>query len=154
MKSIISIFLVVYEKAATFSYPKSNPDCQIPNCVEDYDLQRKTGLRSLSTCQCKIYKIAKLSRVTFLQHIPAHRKKRDRPSSKNAPTPFKIWPLSKVYQDGSHSTDICQGSAQRIKVDNIIQLTSPKTLQKAALQLLCKLPIPTSTFWTLNHNHE
>ena len=118
----------------SLSKKRADPDFDIPHCVDDYDPQRKTGLRSLSTCQCKICKIAKLSGPAFLKHIRAHRKKRGRPSSKITPTPYKICSkcFSKVYQGGSHSTEVCQRSAQRIKVDNIIQLASPKTLQKAA----------------------
>ena len=71
------------------SKKRNDPDSPLPNQVSDYNPERRIGLRSATTCTCKICYIAKLYGIEFLKYTRQHRKKRGRPSTKT-PTSFKV----------------------------------------------------------------
>ena len=114
------------------SKKRKDSNFPLPNQVSDYNPQRRIGLRSSTTCSCKICYIGKLYGIEYLKHTRQHRKKRGRPSTKT-PTTFKVCSncFSKLYSGCSHAVEQCRYS-RRIKVDNIIGLTSPSTLLRVA----------------------
>ena len=117
----------------TLSRKRSDPTVALP-VVENYDPDRKAGLRSVDTCTCKICSVAKLNGLPFLLASRKNRKKkRGRPSTKTTPDNMKICSIcfTKIYRGCNHSAAQCQQS-RRIKVVNIMEITSPTTLQRAA----------------------
>lgn len=100
--------------------------------VENYNPDRRTGLRSIDTCECRICKVAKLNGPMAL--LKKHKKnKRGRPTSNPTPNYLKICSncLSTIAKGSNHSASVCKHS-KRSKVDKLIQISSPSSLQRAA----------------------
>ena len=114
------------------SRKRSDPTVALP-VVENYDSDRKAGLRSVDTCTCKICSVAKLNGLAFLLASRKYRKKRGRLSTKTTPDNMKICSIcfTNLYRGCNHSAAQCQPS-RRIKVVNIMEITSLTTLQRAA----------------------
>ena len=139
---LIQEFLI---KGYRSSHPDPDPGCSImlskkrkaPNLViplvEDYDPDRKTGLRSVTTCSCKICTVADLNGPAFLLSLRKNRKKRGRSLPKTTPEIIKICAncFTKIYRGCNHSAGQCQ-QPRRSKVSNIMEITSPTTLQRAS----------------------
>ena len=117
------------------SKKRNDHDCPLPNRGLDYNPERKIGLRSATMCTCKICHIAKLYGIEFLKYTRQQGKKRGRPSTKTH-TSFKVCSncFAKLYSGCSHSMEQCRYS-RRTKVDSIIGMTSPSTLQRAASRI-------------------
>ena len=114
------------------SKKRKDPDYIIPNQTESYDPGRRTSLRSLNLCDCKICNKAK-ERGFFLHHKRKTKKKPGRPSTSVAPETFKICGncFAKIYRGCNHSSEQCKRS-RRTKIDGIVDITSPTSLQRAA----------------------
>ena len=70
------------------SKKRKDVDLQI-KVLENYDPERKTGLRSVDNCQCKICRVAKMNGLNVLQKLRQNCK-RDRPLSNSASYHLKI----------------------------------------------------------------
>ena len=101
--------------------------------VENYNPERKTGLRSLNACSCKNCSVAKLNGLNVLLASRKNCKKRGRPTTKTIPEHVKICAncFTKTYRGCSHSVTQYQNS-RRIKVSNLMEISNPTTLQCAA----------------------
>ena len=117
----------------SLSKKRKDPTIALP-IVENYDPERKTGLRSLNACSCKICSVAKLNGLNVPLASRKNYKKRGRPTTKTTPEHVKICAncFTKIYRGCSHSVTQCQNS-RRIKVSNLMEISSPITLQRAAL---------------------
>ena len=111
---------------------KRNDPTAALSIVENYDPDRKAGLRSVNMCSCKICSVAKLNGPAFLLSSRKNRKKRGRPSTKTPPDQIKICAncFTKIYRGCNHSAVQCQQS-RRSKVANIMEIMSPTSLQRA-----------------------
>ena len=100
--------------------------------LENYDPERKVGLRSVDTCLCRICRVAKMNGLSALQKS-RKKCKQGRPVSNPAPNHLKICSncFSIIAKGSNHSASLCKHS-KRAKVDKLIQISSPSTLQRAA----------------------
>ena len=109
-----------------------DPSFIIPNQIENYDPGRKTGLRSCHECVCRICTVAKTSGF-YMHHQRKNKKKRGRPPvSKTTPIAFKVCGncFAKLYRGCNHSSEQCK--SRRNKVDILVEMTSPTSLNRAA----------------------
>ena len=63
------------------SKKRKDPTIALP-IVENYDPERKTGMRSLYSCSCKLCSVAKLNGLNVLLASRKNRKKQGRPKEK------------------------------------------------------------------------
>ena len=117
----------------SLSKKRKNPDLFIPNVNDEYDPERKHGLRSTATsiCDCRICKVARQSGLQD-HHARKKRAKPGRPSSKQTPETYKVCGkcFTKLYRGCSHSSFQCY--SRRSKVNNIVDIASPSSLARAA----------------------
>lgn len=108
-----------------------DPNVKLP-LVESYDPGRTAGLRSVSVCSCKICAVAKMNGLASLT-AKRKKKKRGRPSQGTTPTAIRHCSscFAPIYRGSNHSVDACKRS-RRSKVDHLLEITSPTTIQRAA----------------------
>ena len=87
------------------SKKRKDPTTALP-VVESHDPERKTGLRSVNTCSCKICSVANLNGLDFLLASRKNKRKLGRATTKMIPKNVKICENSftKLYRGCSHST--------------------------------------------------
>ena len=112
--------------------------------VESYDPERKTGLRPVNTCYCKIFSVTKLNRLDFLLASRENKRKRGRPTTKIIANNVKTCAncFTKIYRGRSHSASQCQYS-RCVQVANLMEISSPTIIQRAAFheQYLSEIPV-------------
>ena len=108
-----------------------DPTVKLP-LVESYDPGRTAGLRSVSVCSCKICSVAKMNGLASLT-CARKKNKRGRPSTKSLPTAARHCSncFSAIYRGSNHSAESCKIS-RRSKVDQLLGIASPTTIQRAA----------------------
>ena len=122
------------------SKKRKDPTIALP-IVENYDPERKTGMRSLYSCTCKVCSVAKLNGLNVLLASRKNCKKRGRPSTKTIPEHVKVCAncFTKIYRGCSHSVTQCQNS-RRIKVSNLMKFQAqPRfNVQRRMTELLLR----------------
>ena len=75
---MVLIFQMEYVLDARWTYQRKHNDegYSLPIQVEDYDLKRPPGLRSISSCPCRICTVAKMRGLQYNRQV---KKKRCRP---------------------------------------------------------------------------
>ena len=114
----------------------------IPNQVENYDPGRTTGLRSRHECVCRICTVAKASGF-YAHHQRKSKKKRGRPVTNSTPVPVKVCGhcFTQLYRGCNHSSEQCK--SRRNKVNLLVNITSPTSLNRAASRVNGKETLPT-----------
>ena len=114
------------------SKKQKNVDFKI-KVLENYDQERKVVLQSVDTCLCRIYRETKMNGLSPLQKS-RKKCKQGRPVPNPAPNHLKKICsncFSIIAKGSNHSASLCKHS-KRVKVDKLIQISSPSTLQRAA----------------------
>ena len=118
----------------SIALPKKRKDVnfEIP-VLESYDLERKVGLHSVGACLCRICTVAKRNGLSVLQ-LSRKKDKRGRQTSKPVTTSH-IKNCSNCFStiaEGSNDTVVQCKNSKRTKVENLVNISSPSTLQRAA----------------------
>ena len=118
---------------------RNDQNVVLPLVTDDYNPNRKLGLRSVDMCLCKICSVARQNGLQYLHSYRKNNKKRGRrPSTKTDPDHVvKICSncFEKIYRGSGHSAEQCKRASRRTKVANIQDLTSPTTLKRASLRV-------------------
>lgn len=111
---------------------RKDPEFLLPIINVSYDPGRKLGLRSIDVCSCRICVVAKQNGLSALQSSRKKRK-RGRPTSNTVPEHIKICSncFTIISQGSDHTAAMCR-SSKRTKVSNLLEITSPNTLHRAA----------------------
>ena len=99
---------------------------------ESYYPERKVGLRSVGTCSCRICTITKRNELSVLQLLQI-KLNRGRPTSK--PVPSHIIISSNCFSTvtkGPNHTAVQVKNSKRTKVEKLVNISTPSTLQCAA----------------------
>ena len=101
--------------------------------AESYDPERKTSLRSVNTCSCKICVVAKLNGLDSLLASQKNKRKPGLPTTKIIPENVKIYVkcFTKIIRGSSNSASQCQYS-HCVKVASFIEILIPTIIQGAA----------------------
>ena len=111
---------------------RKRKDFEIP-VLESYFPERKVGLRSVGTCLRRICTVAKSNGLSALQ-LSWRKRKRGRPTSKPVPNHIKFCSncFSTIANSSNH-TAVQWKNSKRKKVEKLVNISCPSTLQRAAL---------------------
>ena len=113
------------------SRKRKDVDFDIP-VLESYFAERKVGLRSVGTFLRRICTVAKSNGPSVLQL--SRIRKRGRPTSKPVPNHIKFCSncFSTIANSSNH-TAVQWKNSKRTKVEKLVNISCPSTLQRAAL---------------------
>lgn len=102
------------------SNKRKDPTTALP-IIESYNPERKTSLRLINTCSCKICSVAKLNGLEFLLVSWKNKWRRGRPTRKNY-----SWECKKLFHKEVAVIQHHNGSI------SVASISSPTTIQRAA----------------------
>ena len=109
---------------------KANPR-PLPVC-DDYDSQIPRNTRSLTSCTCRICRLAKLNGLQWKAFVKRCKKKDTSKTSFSRGSGVKLCSncFSRIYRGSNHSLTNCQ--SKRFKIDNLENEAGLDTLEKVA----------------------